>query len=180
MRNNCKGDIGEENLCLSANSDDGAQCLSDLSGLRLVPRHLTPKLPHYVPKSRGPHSSPRHIRFFFEQGSLTTDFKRLSSCSHQVVLWAPIVMEILVQNTIYVQRSKDVSSSRHTTFPPETMVSLPSPEQAGKMDTSTLHPTRLEFPLSQWGVAAPCNSESFKTRSHKHKPLAKDWTCKSI
>ncbi|PCD38726.1 hypothetical protein AU210_007190 [Fusarium oxysporum f. sp. radicis-cucumerinum] len=44
------------------------------------------------------------------------------------------------------------------------------------MDASTLKPTRLEFPLSQWGVAAPCNSESFKTRSHKHKPLAKDWT----
>ncbi|CAJ0552308.1 Ff.00g062870.m01.CDS01 [Fusarium sp. VM40] len=44
------------------------------------------------------------------------------------------------------------------------------------MDTSTLNPTRRDFPLSQWGVAVPCNSESFKTRSHKHKPIAKDWT----
>ncbi|EEU34408.1 uncharacterized protein NECHADRAFT_94787 [Fusarium vanettenii 77-13-4] len=35
---------------------------------------------------------------------------------------------------------------------------------------------RLEMPLSQWGVAAPCSSESFKTKNHKHKPLAKDWT----
>jgi hypothetical protein len=138
------------------------------------------ELPHYVPKSQGSHSSPRHIHFLYEQDSLTTDFKRFSSCSHQAVLWAPFVIKILVQHTIYIQRSKDASYSQHTTFPPETMVSLRSTKQVGKMDTSTLHPTRLEFPLSQWGVAAPCNSESFKTRSHKHKPLAKDLTCKCI
>ncbi|KAH8746587.1 pyridoxal phosphate-dependent transferase [Diaporthe sp. PMI_573] len=32
------------------------------------------------------------------------------------------------------------------------------------------------MPLSQWGVAAPCSSESFKTKNHKHKALAKDWS----
>ncbi|KAJ3543634.1 hypothetical protein NM208_g3474 [Fusarium decemcellulare] len=39
-----------------------------------------------------------------------------------------------------------------------------------------LSPVRREMPPAQWGVAAPCSSESFKTKSHKNKPPAKDWS----
>ena len=41
-----------------------------------------------------------------------------------------------------------------------------------------LKPIRREIPLSQWAVAAPCSSESFKTRDQKGKPLANDWSRK--
>ncbi|KAK2602234.1 hypothetical protein N8I77_008784 [Diaporthe amygdali] len=39
-----------------------------------------------------------------------------------------------------------------------------------------LRPARRSVHPGQWGVAAPCNTENFKTRSHKHKPPAKDWS----
>ncbi|KAF4976767.1 hypothetical protein FDECE_18437, partial [Fusarium decemcellulare] len=42
--------------------------------------------------------------------------------------------------------------------------------------TPDLSPVRREMPPAQWGVAAPCSSESFKAKSHKHKPQAKDWS----
>lgn len=48
------------------------------------------------------------------------------------------------------------------------------------MAQTILNPVRREMPLAQWGVAAPCDSESFKTRNHNHKPVAKDWSRKHI
>lgn len=41
-----------------------------------------------------------------------------------------------------------------------------------------LRPARRSVHPGQWGVAAPCNTEDFKTRSQKHKPPAKDWSRK--
>ncbi|OJD40785.1 aromatic amino acid aminotransferase [Diplodia corticola] len=34
---------------------------------------------------------------------------------------------------------------------------------------------RKEVSETQWGVAAPCTSDIFKTRSHQHKPLSLKW-----
>ncbi|KAK1625163.1 pyridoxal phosphate-dependent transferase [Colletotrichum phormii] len=39
-----------------------------------------------------------------------------------------------------------------------------------------LKPARRTVPTSKWGVAAQCTTEDFKTRTDKHKPLAKDWS----
>lgn len=38
-----------------------------------------------------------------------------------------------------------------------------------------LYPRRKPVNPSQWGVAAPCSSEQFKSDDNKHKPLAKQW-----
>ncbi|KAF4534948.1 DNA methylase N-6 adenine-specific conserved site [Lasiodiplodia theobromae] len=45
----------------------------------------------------------------------------------------------------------------------------------GDSSNSHLQPHRKEVSPTQWGVAAPCSSETFKTRRHDHKPLAKNW-----
>ncbi|VUC24238.1 unnamed protein product [Clonostachys rosea] len=47
---------------------------------------------------------------------------------------------------------------------------------AEKVELADLRPLRQEVKPTQWGVAAPCSSETFKTRSSKSKPLARDWT----
>ncbi|KAF9875175.1 aromatic amino acid aminotransferase [Colletotrichum karsti] len=39
-----------------------------------------------------------------------------------------------------------------------------------------LQPNRRQVHPAQWGVAAPCSSEDFKTKTHERKPLAKDWS----
>ncbi|PNP39342.1 hypothetical protein TGAMA5MH_08760 [Trichoderma gamsii] len=38
-----------------------------------------------------------------------------------------------------------------------------------------LYPNRKPVPPAQRGIAAPCSTEQFKTKSYKHKPLAKRW-----
>ncbi|KAL7922773.1 PLP-dependent transferase [Trichoderma austrokoningii] len=38
-----------------------------------------------------------------------------------------------------------------------------------------LYPDRKPVPPAQRGIAAPCSTEQFKTKSCKHKPLAKRW-----
>ncbi|KAK1705439.1 pyridoxal phosphate-dependent transferase [Colletotrichum lupini] len=51
-------------------------------------------------------------------------------------------------------------------------------DHASIPDTVTdavLKPARRTVPASKWGVAAQCTTEDFKTRTDKHKPLAKDW-----
>lgn len=48
----------------------------------------------------------------------------------------------------------------------------------GVDELPNLHPVRGVVENTQWGVAAPCSSERFKTRDHQHKPLARDWTRK--
>lgn len=43
-----------------------------------------------------------------------------------------------------------------------------------------LYPKRKPVPPAQRGIAAPCSTEQFKTKSYKHKPLAKRWHRKFV
>ncbi|KAJ3938865.1 Aromatic/aminoadipate aminotransferase 1 [Colletotrichum fioriniae] len=54
-------------------------------------------------------------------------------------------------------------NSNHTSIP-------------GTVIDAVLKPARRTVPASRWGVAAQCTTEDFKTRTDKHKPLAKDWS----
>lgn len=53
-----------------------------------------------------------------------------------------------------------------------------------ELDQSTagpnLYPNRKPVPPAQRGIAAPCSTEQFKTKSYKHKPLAKRWHRKFV
>lgn len=53
-------------------------------------------------------------------------------------------------------------------------VTIPDP-LAAPLAVNELHGRRRAHQKSQWGVAAPSMTESFKLRDHSHKPKAKSW-----
>lgn len=59
------------------------------------------------------------------------------------------------------------------------MGSLPV-ELDGCTAAPNLYPNRKPVPPAQRGIAAPCSTEQFKTKSYKHKPLAKRWHRKFV
>ncbi|KAH6887072.1 pyridoxal phosphate-dependent transferase [Thelonectria olida] len=51
----------------------------------------------------------------------------------------------------------------------------PATGSESELCVDVLRPHRRQVSASQWGVAAICSSETFKTRHDSHKPMAKKW-----